>query len=562
MHKRQHLLRLPITCALFLAATLATLAATIDLIPNGNIETADPTDPAGWPDKWPRPETGVTWEKDPETGNRFLRLASQKPGEMIMIYTRHYFPKNTPKPQALELAWRERLANFKRGAAQWHDARIMIEFLDATDRKITDGPAAKPKHPFTNRDTKGWVQRKTSFLVPDNAAAVVLMYSLFEVQSGTLDLDDLHLTPADPAQLEAAAAKRAAEEKARYVPDEAPDKSKWPPELHVSGNKILTPDGREILLRGLSTSGMETLYQDQQGPKTLLVAVEQWKANILRLPIRDDHWFGQTPGQKDGGEAYRRQVDKILTLAANRGAYLLIDLHRFRAPRPEHAAFWTDVATRYKNHPAALFDIFNEPHGMSWEVWRDGGQLNTANDKEKLDEDSFLTPEERAKKTAANHTIGMQALVKAVRDTGAKNLILASGLSWSYDLTGISNGYALDDLGGNGIVYSWHAYNWHRNWISKLAGVPQKHPILVAEFGADVKKMDFIPLKDQEDPYTWAPDMLGFIQNNNFHYTAWCFHPAATPVLISDWNYTPTPFWGAFAKRALAGEKFEMKRER
>jgi hypothetical protein len=32
--------------------------------------------------------------------------------------------------------------------------------------------------------------------------------------------------------------------------------------------------------------------------------------------------------------------------------------------------------------------------------------------------------------------------------------------------------------------------------------------------------------------------------------------------VISDWKYTPTEFWGAYVKRALAGEPFEGKRER
>jgi hypothetical protein len=32
--------------------------------------------------------------------------------------------------------------------------------------------------------------------------------------------------------------------------------------------------------------------------------------------------------------------------------------------------------------------------------------------------------------------------------------------------------------------------------------------------------------------------------------------------MITDWDYTPSPFWGAFAKDALAGKQFEMKKMR
>jgi hypothetical protein len=56
----------------------------------------------------------------------------------------------------------------------------------------------------------------------------------------------------------------------------------------------------------------------------------------------------------------------------------------------------------------------------------------------------------------------MQALINAVRESGAKNIVLAGGLDWAYDLSGIANGFALDDKGGNGIIYSTHIYPWKK----------------------------------------------------------------------------------------------------
>jgi hypothetical protein len=155
----------------------------------------------------------------------------------------------------------------------------------------------------------------------------------------------------------------------------------------------------------------------------------------------------------------------------------------------------------------------------------------------------------------------MQGLVDAVRSTGAKNIVIAGGIFWANDLTGITQGYALDDKGGNGIMYAWHTYNWHPGW-NRILPVAEKYPIFLGEVGADVNKMNFIPLDAQEDPYTFIPDMLGFIQKYKINWTGWCFHPKATPVMISDWNYTPTPYWGVFAKEALSGKHFEMKRMR
>ena len=44
-------------------------------------------------------------------------------------------------------------------------------------------------------------------------------------------------------------------------------------------------------------------------------------------------------------------------------------------PDPNSAAFWKDVATAYKNHPAVIFDLYNEPHDVSWDIWLRGGKV-------------------------------------------------------------------------------------------------------------------------------------------------------------------------------------------
>lgn len=544
---------LAIGTLLFLTATApAILSAADPIITNGNFETPDAT--GSWPDGWGRPKSGASsWEIDPDTGSHFVRISSTTPGEMVMLYSRHKIPPGT---KALELSFNWRVTGLQKGEAPWFDARFIYEFLDEGFKKI----GKKPNPSYRGSDTKGWDKRTTRFLVPEGAAILVIMPSLFNVKSGTMDIDNIEARPTGTAELEAAAAQREAEMQARYVPPEEPKPANFPKELRVQGNKIINSDGQEVWLQGLSTSGLETIPQDLQPLKSTVVGIDEWKANVIRMPVNESHWFGRNAFQKGDTKEFREKIDQLVTLAANRGAYLIIDLHRFRAPRKEHIEFWTDVASRYKNHPAVIFEIFNEPHGTSWEVWRNGGFIAT---KQKPgDEDAFLDKEELKKTNQGFEAVGMQALVKAVRDTGARNLILAAGLTWSYDLTGITNGYALDDLGGNGIIYSWHVYNWHKGWEKNMLAAAEKHPILVGEFGADIKKMEFIPANQQEDPYTWLPDMLGFIQKHRLHYTAWCFHPRSSPVLISDWFYKPTPFSGVFIKRALAGEQFEMKRTR
>ncbi|MEO8614702.1 MAG: cellulase family glycosylhydrolase, partial [Luteolibacter sp.] len=384
-----------------------------------------------------------------EEGNHFLRLQSTTPGKLVSDYQLIDLPPDT---KALELTWKQRITGLKKGEKPWFDARIMLEWKDAAGGKVSD----KPSPPYSQRDTSGWVEKSTSFLVPDGAATLVMMPSLFQVTAGTYDLDNLVLKPTSPETI--LAAKEAAKRQvaARFVPDEVPNPGKWPKMIKVVGNRLQDADGKEVWLQGVNVGGLETLPQDEQPVKSLVVAIDGWKANCVRVPMKEEFWWGKSPYQNDGGEGFRKKIDKMITLAANRGAYIVIDLHRFRAPIQEHADFWKEFAAKYKDHPAVLFDLFNEPHGISWDIWRDGGFVGT---KEGTDESAFLTEEEK-KKNQGFQSIGMQALVNAVRTTGAKNIVIAGGLFWCNDLTGITKGYALDDKGGNGIMYSWHTYNW------------------------------------------------------------------------------------------------------
>jgi len=486
-----------------------------------------------------------------EEGNHFLRLESTEPGKMFVDYRLAGIPAGT---KAVELTWKQRVTGLQKGEKPWFDARIMLEWKDGSGAKMEGNPSA----PYAQKDTKGWEEKKAAFLVPEGAVSLVIMPSLFQVKAGTFELDDIVLKPTDSAPLIAQQAENERLKAARFVPDEAPNPAKWPKMLKVVGNRLHDTDGKEVWLQGVNPGGLETLPQDDQPVKSLVVAIDEWKANCVRVPMKEEFWWGHSPYQKDGGESYRQKIDKMITLAANRGAYIVIDLHRYRAPKQEHADFWKEFATKYKDHPAVLFDLMNEPHGISWEVWRNGGFVGQ---KSGTDESAFLSEEEK-KKNQGFESIGMQGLVDAVRSTGAKNIVIAGGIDWANDLSGVVNGYALDDKGGNGVMYSWHTYNWHKDWEKKVLVVAEKHPIFLGEVGADVKKMEFIPQEAQEDPFTWVPDMLGFIQKYKINWTGWCFHPRATPVMISDWNYTPTPFWGVFAKDALAGKQFEMKRMR
>lgn len=518
--------------------------STGSLIANGDFETTENGAPAGW-----GLAPGITLEQ--EEGRHFLRLHASEPDKMLMVYRLVVLPKDA---KALELTCRMRCANLKPGDKPWFDARIMMNFKNAQNETVEPSPPP----PYSNTDTTGWMNVNKRFLVPNGAVTLEVMPCLFQVKSGTLDLDALSLTVVNA---EAVKAEVVANTPPAEPAVEAPVKEKWPETIHVVGNRLQTLDGKSVWLQGVNVVSLEWSVNGESVLTSVKTAIDGWKSNIVRLPVKDSFWFGKDRMQTDGGESYRKFVDAVITFVANRGGYVLLDLHKFHAPRAEDVTFWADAAARYKNHPAVIFDIFNEPHSVSWEVWRNGGFVE---EKTKpADEDNFLSPEEKAKAALGYKSPGMQALVTAVRKTGANNVIAAGGLDWAYDLSGVMKGFALTDTKeGNGIMYSTHIYNWKRGWEEKVLKTASKYPIIIGECGADTNKMTFIPANAQEDPYTWVPDFLGLIQKHKLHWTGFSFHPSATPVMISDWKFTPTPFWGAPAKEALAGKQYELKKLR
>ena len=177
-----------------------------------------------------------------------------------------------------------------------------------------------------------------------------------------------------------------------------------------------------------------------------------------------------------------------------------------------------------------MFDLYNEPHDVTWEVWRDGGEVRESPGKGQP-EITYKTP-------------GMQGLLNVVRTTGVKNVVVAGGLDWAYDLRGVVSGFALEDHDGNGVVYATHIYPWKKDWDKHVTVAIATVPLIVGEMGCE-------PKTGAEAPETWAPKILTYVKQHELSWTAWCFHPRASPRMLVDWTYAPTPYWGAFVKLAL-----------
>ncbi len=324
-----------------------------------------------------------------------------------------------------------------------------------------------------------------------------------------------------------------------------------PPPLKVSGTQILDDRNHPVRLRGVNAASME-FTSDGEGHilQTVGVAIQDWHVNIIRLPLSQDRWFGWGREQSDGGRAYRALVDQIVKECAARNCYIILDLHwsdcnewgrnigQHSMPDTNSLVFWKSCAAVYANQPAVLFDLYNEPHDVSWDVWLNGGEIKDTPNRPDL--------------VAVNYScVGMQAVLDAIRATGAKNVVICGGLDWAYDFSGILAGRQLADPVGRGVIYASHCYdNKHQSvytWIANMELASARLPVIVTEFGGNSGPSKMVPADN------WLLHVLQAIQDHQWSYTAWDLHPHAGPRLLADWNYTPSPRFGVFVKAALDG---------
>jgi endoglucanase len=344
----------------------------------------------------------------------------------------------------------------------------------------------------------------------------------------------------------------------------AADAPKMPLPLKVAGTRIITSSNQPVTLRGVNAASLEwTSNGERHILRSVNTAIQEWRVNIIRLPLAQDRWFGKAPEQKDDGVAYRSLVREIIDTCATQACYIALDLHwsdcgewgtniaQHSMPDQNSVTFWKDCAAAYRNHPAVIFDLYNEPHDVTWDIWLKGGTITDRPNNR------------RAGPPRTYEAVGMQKLLDTVRATGARNLVIAGGLNWAYDFSGILEGRQLSDPEGNGVLYANHAYNnkGHsvETWIKRMEQATAKLPVIVSEYGGSGGPNRRIPRfgapgrASNPTGDDWLLHVMQALDDHHWSWIAWDFHPSAGPTLISGWDYTATPDFGIFVKQALAG---------
>lgn len=329
--------------------------------------------------------------------------------------------------------------------------------------------------------------------------------------------------------------------------------AKQPLELHVEGRYIYNSAGEQVRLTGANIPDLQwATGGDNDLDKRVDMLCDQWNGNVVRLCVHSKFWFGEEWYQNKNYSSYRKKIDHIIEKVSAKGKYVILNLHEFYAVTEKNKRFWEEAAETYKNNPAVLFGLLNEPHDISWDVWRNGGTVQTT--------DEYGAPYDMP-------VYGFQQILEMIRNRGAKNMVVVGGLDWAYYFNGISRGYDGLEYGyrlqepegekaGNGIMYDTHIYPMkpEYNPVEKAVDcVVDEVPILVGEFGHWGEFLfDWYDNYECEEAYIWMNEILDYIDRNQLNYTCWSFHIGAAPAMFTSYDtFEPTKHSGLAMKHEM-----------
>jgi hypothetical protein len=302
------------------------------------------------------------------------------------------------------------------------------------------------------------------------------------------------------------------------------------PYVAVSGAELVNAAGTPIRLLGVDRSGSEYMCVSTadvfDGPvgAEAVAAMAAWHIDAVRVPLNEDCWLGIN-GVKVGGAAYRRAIKQYVRTLQAAGLIVILDLH-WAAPGKyladsqwpmadaNHApAFWRSVARAFAGNHGVVFDLFNEPYITSWTCWLDGCSTS-------YDDDGT---------TVTYKTAGMQALVSAVRRTGATQVIMLGGLQYASNETEWLSHEPVDP--DHQLAVSFHTYNFsgcneEACWNSTIAPLAEHVPIITGELGENGCTDTYI------DTYMPWADAHGI------SYLGWTWDSTGPP---SDWSCSEGP---------------------
>jgi len=191
-------------------------------------------------------------------------------------------------------------------------------------------------------------------------------------------------------------------------------------QIKVSGNQLVSESGQPIQLKGASSHGVQ-YYGNYVNKNVIQWLRDDWGATVYRVALyTEEKGYIANPALKD-------KVKEAVQAAIDLGIYVIIDWHILSDGDPnthktESIAFFKEMATLYGSYPNVIYEIANEPNGVSW-----SGSIKPY----------------------------AQDVVAAIRQIDPDNIIIVGTPTWSQDVDQAAD----SPLAFNNIMYSLHFYS-------------------------------------------------------------------------------------------------------
>jgi len=203
----------------------------------------------------------------------------------------------------------------------------------------------------------------------------------------------------------------------------------------------------------MSTHGIQW-YSQCLNESSLDALAMDWKADVLRISM-----YIQEDGYETNPRRFTDLVHNYVEMATVRGLYAIVDWHMLSPGDPNQnlaraKTFFSEIASRHAGKANILYEVANEPNGVSWS------------------------------RTRSYH----EEIIPAIRAKDSKAVILLGTRAWSS--LGVSDGADESEIIKNpvkatNIMYTFHFYaaSHGTEYLDALSRAADRIPIFVTEFG-------------------------------------------------------------------------------
>jgi hypothetical protein len=316
--------------------------------------------------------------------------------------------------------------------------------------------------------------------------------------------------------------------------------------LHVSGNRLLDPRGREVRFHGINRAGTEYAciqgWGIFDGPNTAasVRAMAAWHVNAVRIPINEDCWLGINGVPRSmAGARYRRAIVDYVGLLHRHGMYAELSLmwaapgrnratYQSGAPDHDHSpAVWSSMAATFRNDRGVILAPWGETV-VDANCFLRGGVCQAT-----------FGPRNTPYRTA-----GMQQAVNVMRRAGYAGVIAIPGVNYANDLSQWLSHKPrdpLDQLVAEAHVYGKQVCADRRCFDRTLAPVARRVPLIFGETGE--------AFDDSGCDTHHIPGIIGWADAHRVGYLAWTWNTWGNcSALIRDFAGTPMSRYGAWIR--------------